>query len=652
MKEEKKDESVEKWLKEIDLASSHEKDWRERAEKIVKRYRDDDRKDDVAKTSRFNVLYANTEVLKGIMYQKTPVPDVRRRFLDKNPIARQAAQILQRALAYSIDSYDFDAVMEAIVLDLLLPGRGVAAVKYVPTMGKEPMMDAQGQPVMGDDGKPMFPKVYEEVRCDYFEWDMFRMKPAKRWSKVSWVAFGELYTRDDLIRAFGDKGKACTLNWKAKEEEEKDESLKRALVWAIWDKKAKKVRFVSKGYVEGYLLEVDDPLGLDGFFPCPKPVYAIYSTTSLIPVPEFIQYQDQAIELDTITERIDALVDQLRFRGVQDASKEELSKLAQCQDGEFVPIENLAAFMEAGGLDKMIMTAPLDTLAKVLLGLYDQRDRVLQIIYQITGLSDIVRGSTQASETATAQELKGRYANVRVGPRQKCIAKFARDIFRIKAEIISEKYDSETLKMMTGPDLWVVDQRMPNPQNPQQMVTQKMDATQQIMELLRNDKLRGFSVDIETDSTVQPDASEEQKNRIEFLTAVSGFVTGIGPAVASGAIPKDVALEFLSFGARGFKVSPQLEDAIDRIGQKDDNAQQDPQQQQAQQMQQEQQQAQRGMMQADIKIKEADILKAEAEVREAQARAMEAEARVKEAVAKAMMAERQLSMPMPQEVVQ
>lgn len=616
--------SVQHWMKEIQAASTHEKKWRERAEKIVKRYRDDDRKDEDNAQSRFNVLFANVEVLKGVTYQKTPVPDVRRRFLDKSPVARQVAQILQRAISYSIETYEFDSVMEAVVLDMLLPGRGVAAIKYVPTFGKQPMMDAMGQPVLGEDGKPVFPKVYEEVRCEYFEWDMFRMKPAKRWSKVSWVAFGELYTKDDLKSAFGEeKANRCSLDWKPKDEENTDESLKRALVWTVWDKKAKKVRFVSKGYPEAPLLEVDDPLGLEGFYPCPKPVYSIYGTTSMIPVPEFIQYQDQAIELDLITERIDKLVDQLRFRGVQDASKSELDKLADAKDGEFIPIENLAAMMEAGGLDKLMLTAPLDTLAKVLLGLYDQRERVLQIIYQITGLSDIVRGASKASETATAQELKGRYANVRIAPRQKAIAKFARDLFRMTAEIIAEKFEPETLKMMTGPDLWMIEQKVPNPQNPQQMVTQKVDATQQIMEMLRNEKLRGFNIDVETDSTIQPDAAEEQKNRIELLTGVSNFITGIAPAVQSGAMPKDVALEFLTFGVRGFKASPQLEDAIDRIGED----KQDPQKVQQQAMQQ--------------KAQAAEMAVKEAEAQEAQAKAQEAMAKAKEAQIRAMIIEAQ-----------
>src|SRR5690242_6840481 len=131
---------VTRWLREIDLSSGHEKEWRERAEKIVKRYREEDRKaqaDMNFTESRFNVLYANTEVLKGVMYQRTPVPDVRRRFLDKDPIARSVAQILQRTISYLVDAYDFDDVMECIVLDVLLPGRGVAVVKYIPTFGQE-----------------------------------------------------------------------------------------------------------------------------------------------------------------------------------------------------------------------------------------------------------------------------------------------------------------------------------------------------------------------------------------------------------------------------------------------------------------------------------------------------------------------------------
>jgi hypothetical protein len=630
---------VTRWIREIDLASGHEKEWRDRSEKIVKRYRDDDRKaregDLDINASRFNVLYANTEVLKGVMYQRTPVPDVRRRFLDKDPIARAVAQIEQRAISYMVDTYDFDDLMNAIVMDMLLPGRGVAMVKYVPTFGDE-LKDEAGQPVKGEDGKPLRQKVYEEVRCEYVEWDMYRQSPAKRWSKVRWVGFGELYTRDDLVKAFGDKGKACTLDWSPKDKDKDDDELfKRALVWQIWDKQSRKVYFVCKGYTDAPLLEVADPLNLEGFFPCPKPAYSITTTTSTIPVPEYFQYQDQAIELDTITERIDALVECLKFRGVRDASFPELEKLSSAGDGEFIPMENLAGFMEKGGIEKLMLSAPIAIIADVLMGLYDQRERVLQIIYQITGLSDIVRGASKASETATAQEIKGRYANVRIAPRQKEVARIARDLFRMKAEIICEKFDPTTLKLMTGEDLWVVERDVPDPMTGQ-VVKQKFDATNEIMALMRNEKLRGFRVDVETDSTVQPDASEEQKNRTELLQGIVTYLQGIAPAVQSGEIPKAFAVELLSWAMRSFKVSPQIEQALDSLAQDKPQGEDPKAGQQAIQ--------QKGM--------QSQAAVADAQAAEATAKAQEAQAKARKADAEAKKAEFELSMLMQGGMVQ
>lgn len=624
-----------RWLREISLAGAHEKKWRERAEKVIKRYRDEEASEsDENRKPRFNILFANTEVLRGVIYQKTPVADVRRRFLDKDQVGREAAQVLQRSLSFCVDSYDFDGVMGQVVEDYLLPGRGLAKVKYVPTFG--PMVDDAGQPMIGEDGKPMQQVVYETVETDYVEWDMVRISPAKRWSKVRWVAFGELLTRDELIKQFGeDIGKRCTLDWAPKDKEQEDEIFKRALVWTIWDKTAKKVHVVSKGMPDQRLSSVDDPLNLQGFFPCPKPVYSIKTTNTMIPLPEYVQYQDQAMELDNLTARIEHLTDALRRRGVYDGGFPELEKLANAGDNEFISVENYASLSEKGGLDKAILEAPIETIAKVIVHLMQQREAVKQTIYEVTGLADVVRGISQASETLGAQQLKARYANSRTGPRQKDIEKFARDLFRMKAEIIAEKFSPQTLAQMTGFDLAMDDnekqtltinaqaaEQQGQPVPPALAGKLKKPTWEQVMKILRDDKLRGFRVDIETDSTVQPDAMEEQKNRVELLGAVTQFITGAAPAVQSGALPMAVAKEMLSFGVRGFKVSPQLEDALDQIGGQEEQKQ-DPAKDQA---------------------KQAAMAKEAAEVQKAQAEAREAIAKAREAEAKAMMAERQAQM--------
>lgn len=603
------------WLRELALSSQHEDKWRKRAKKVIDRYRDEAIEDEDSRKSRFNILFSNTEVLRGVIYQKSPTPDVRRRFLDRDQVGREAAQVLQRALSYCADSYDFDGMMAGVVEDYLLPGRGTARVKYIPSYA--PMQDEAGQPLMDESGEPMQEVIYEAVETEYVEWEMFRMSPAKRWEKVRWVAFGELLTRDELKAQFGDKGARCTLDWKPKDkEEENSDMFKRALVWSIWDKASKKVHVVCKGLPGERLAVQDDPLSLEQFFPCPKPVYSIKNTNSMIPIPEYAQYQDQAIELDNLTARIEALTDGLRRRGVYDAAYPELQKLATAGDDEFVPIEKFVNLAEKGGLAAALYESPIEGIAKVLVQLMEQREAVKQIIYEVTGIADIVRGVSNSSETLGAQELKARYASSRTGPRQKDIQIFARDLFRLKAEIISEKFSPKTLAIMTGFD------RAQNDAEKQAVMTQAQAMAgqeppekltkptwEQITQILRDDKLRGFRVDIETDSTVMPDAATEQQNRIELLTAISQFVTGMAPAVQSGAIPMDLAKEMLTFGVRAFKVSPQLEDALDQIG-GDKESGQSAQAQQQMQMQQQamQQQMQEAQQMIADQQKQAEIV--------------------------------------------
>jgi hypothetical protein len=191
------------------------------------------------------------------------------------------------------------------------------------------MLGPDGAPVIGDDGKPMQQVIYETVSSDYVEWDMVRFSPAKRWSKLRWIAFGELLTRDELKKQFGDdKGGRCTLNWSPKDKENEDEMFKRALVWSVWDKDSRRVHVVSAGLPGERLAVIDDPLKLEGFWPCPRPVYAVKTTGTMCPVPEYTQYQDQAIELDDLTARINVLVDALRRRGIYNATFSSIEKLA------------------------------------------------------------------------------------------------------------------------------------------------------------------------------------------------------------------------------------------------------------------------------------------------------------------------------------
>lgn len=618
---------VARWIRELSIASARENTWRERAKNVLKRYRDEDDKKEAG--TKFNILYSNTEVLRGVIYQKTPVPDVRRRFLDKDPVGRDASQVLQRSLSYCADQYDFDGIMNSVVEDYLLPGRALAKIRYVPTYSNIINEETGEAEVDDETGEPAQQVVYETVETDYVDWEMVRISPAKRWAKVRWIAFGELLTRDELITQFGDVGRKCTLDWSPQDAEE-NEIFKRALVWSIWDKKTKKVHVICRGSPDKRLAVHDDPLNLEGFFPCPEPIYAVKNTSTMVPIPEYAQYQDQAMELDELTARISALTEELRRRGVYDASYSELGRLSNAKDGEFIPVEKLSNLAEKGGISAALMELPIEGVAKVLIQLVQQRESVKQIIYETTGIADVVRGVSMASETLGAQQLKARYSNSRTGPRQKAIQVFARDLFRLKAEIISEKFSVQTLATMTGFDLALDVAEKQQLQFQAQSIVQsgqqvpaalakklKKPTWQQITDLLRNDKLRGFRVDIETDSTVIPDMTEEQKNRVELLQAITGFLERLAPAVQMGALPKDIAKELLTFGIRAFKVSPQLEDALDSLGDEDGQDNQIKQQMQAaqQQIQAAQQELDKQKQEAERVIQQAKDAMAKADSR-------------------------------------
>jgi len=74
----------------------------------------------------------------------------------------------------------------------------------------------------------------------------------------------------------------------------------------------------------------------------------------------------------------------------------------------------------------------------------------VQQIYETLGISDIMRGSSKASETATAQKIKAQFGSVRLDYYQNELARWVRDALRIKAEIIAEHFQPETIIAMSN----------------------------------------------------------------------------------------------------------------------------------------------------------------------------------------------------------
>ena len=199
---------------------------------------------------------------------------------------------------------------------------------------------------------------------------------------------------------------------------EKETETDRAEVYEIWDKLTSKQIFIAMGH-DKILEENEDPYNLINFWPCPEPMYAVSTTTTTTPVPEFMIYEDQVAELDLITGRIGVLTEALKRRGVYDASFSELHRLADARDNQFVPVDNMAMLQAGGGLQNVMQEAPLAGIIQALQQLYQSRQVIVQTIYEIVGISDLMRGTSASRETATAQRIKGQFRSMRLDTRQR-----------------------------------------------------------------------------------------------------------------------------------------------------------------------------------------------------------------------------------------
>jgi hypothetical protein len=328
-------------------------------------------------------------------------------------------------------------------------------------------------------------------------------------------------------------------------------------------------------------------------------------------------YKAQAEELSSITVRINALIKMLKVRGVRDAQIGEFDAVADSEDGDLVPMEDATAlYAQAGGLEKAIWLMPIDMVQAVLQGLYVQREQVKQVIYEITGISDILRGASDPNETLGAQNIKAQFGSQRIQKKQKEAARYARDLLRIKAELIANKFQPKTLLMMTGIKLPTAEEKQmvqakiqqeqikaqqtgkpaQIPEEAQEML--EKPTFEEVMQLLRSDIQRQYRIDVESDSTIRADLARSQENMSMFLQGTAQYIQATAPAVQANIISKKAAVVIYSAFARNYKLGKSAEDALATL--EDEAAKAEGQPDPAQQAQEQAQQAEQQKMQFEM----------------------------------------------------
>ena len=593
-------------LSEIQSALDREKGFRKTGKRVTRLYEAGASSDAEAAQTPFNILYSNTDTLLPALYNAVPRPVVQRRYKDESPLGKEAAKVGQRLLEFQLDASDseyesFDDLMQLSVLQALVPGRGMLHFKYEASFEKETSLDPSD--TIGHDaeefdeieaaetatGDPASPHQFESVSgenvvAEGCPWDYFIHGYARTWKEVPWAAFRYDMTKEELVKNFGEVAQSIELevddDSQASYSGENKRRLPSVEVWKIWDRGSKKVLFVSQCYRDGFLKEVDDPLGLSGFFPFPEPLTFFPKLSSITPTALYVQYESQAEELNTVTTRIKSLTKAMKIRGGYDATIQEIERILTSEDNTLIPLENVAALGDQRGIDKAVFFIPIEKYFPVLQQLLVQRQSIKQVIYEITGVSDILRGASVASETATAQNIKNQWGTLRLKRMQKRVAKYACDCLRLILEISVKHFSVETIRQMTG---------LPYPTRAEQAQAQaamqelqlsgamsgqpvqvppelqKVLGTptwEDILDVLRNDLQRAYKIDIQTNSTVDAEATEDKANIAEFMNALAQFFNAIAPAVQAGALPFEAAKTLLLAIVRRFRFGPEVEDEL------------------------------------------------------------------------------------------
>ena len=570
------------WLDRVRASTKRQKNWMDDAIKAEKAYTNEEKVDGEITSDAlgvrydFNILYANVETIVPAVINSPPVPDIRRRFNDPDPVARIVADLMERAIRVQIDDSRLQVELEGAAQDAFLSGRGIVRIRFKSEIkggetsddeiraaaekrdGDEKVSvendtDYAGGYEEGDSGSSKPPQYLENERICFeaVSWKDYRHGAGKRWEDRTWEAYRFCIAREDQYESFDEgyiKSQLDDNEINSRKDCEDD-----LTGWEIWDKKSRKVCFIDDDGV--ILKELDDPLGLSNFYPISTPMQPIEVVGRLTPVNPFSIYRKLADELDTITKRINALVDNMRVKGWYAGTAKELENIITLQDNEFAPVAEPEIWAQNGGLEGAIAFWPIDRFIAALKELYVARNETKQAIYEITGISDIVRGASKATETLGAQEIKSQWGSLRIQKMQRMLERCARDLFVMMSEIIPSKFSRETLQEMTGIPL------IPAPTDDPEQMQQKLA----INNLLNRRLASYYRIDVESDSTIRADLTRQKQEVSEFLQGAGAYFQAVMPLVQQGALSEDAAVDIFAATARMFNLGKSVEDTLEKM---------------------------------------------------------------------------------------
>ncbi|MDR2427067.1 MAG: hypothetical protein LBD46_07835 [Endomicrobium sp.] len=573
------------------------------------------------KNKRYNILFANTQILFAALFTSLPRLIIRPR-TSKETLTNSKMKlfystvidIIKKAVEICINTDNIKKVVESFKLDILLSGQGVLWCVF----------NAQYQQ-LGNDTKV----TNERVKIEHVYYKDFLISSGRTWNQVWWIARRHKMTEEDIYKQFPN---AELIKPQFKASESQKELID---VWEMWDKSNKKVYFVSDK-CRNILKEETDPYGIEGFFPTPEPFRFILNNSNLKATPEYEVYKEEAHDLSICSQRIANLIKSIKSRALYSASNRQIAdKLNNAGDNEYIAVEVSSQINELG-IDKLFTYDPIEMKQKVAEGLYNQQQNLINNIYEITGISDIMRSISAVNETAEAISKKSKFGNLRLHSRQEKINNYIKEIYKIVCSLICELFSIETLQNITGVNLPSDEEKIQfeelmkvrqqtikqgiqkgipvnlPPLNPKTIKFYSLPSWLEIKAYIEDNKLRDYLFSVESDNDIFEDENRRFKIRSTMIEFIFRIIQTMLPFISQNPDFSDSIIRLIIFALSGtglpLELQGEIESGLEALIEKIKSPKQPPPPPPEQVLAQaEMLKAQAEMLKAQIKTKELEL---------------------------------------------
>lgn len=515
--------------------------------------------------TKFPLWWSCWKIRQPIVFARMPVPMLKDTQGD-DPFGRTACVVGERFIKSILKTFDAFTEFASGIDDFLVTNFGwgrwfyktelcvedekirLQIVKPPPMEGMEPqeapqpilVNPATGEQVtdesqvLEDDMGPYIlsgQKVDVESESVYFESQLYSAlyieNDTRKWNEVTRCAMEYNYSYRDFKKKFGEKA----LEKISLVDIEQHKTGKPIIVFEYWDEMLKECRWLAENSddffqpeggspttyglkeIEGAQEDYDnsDLYGLSSFYPCTEPLIFNNTPRNFWPTPEFFQVADIIEHINSVFSRAVLLTKAIRIRFLFDSSVPQLKELiGETGEGGGIGIPNLEKALIAGkgSLAMLVQYMPIDDLLSGLNNMYNAFNQGLDTFYQITGMSDLIRGQTNpdSDKTYGERQMEGKFALNRIEPYQRKAQEWVKNNLQIGMEMGLKMFSESTV------DEYIVPQTLDD-EDKQRYVG--------ALALLKDNKRSRFRVDFETDSTIAINENWRRQQAIETANIIT-----------------------------------------------------------------------------------------------------------------------------------